>query len=62
MREWSDDFLDETRRTWQPLSKEPLTAADAHEICEAMVEFFTVLKRTRDDATKQQSGSTDHSR
>lgn len=59
---WSDNFLRETIRVWQPLSREPLTAADAHEICESMVGFFTVLKRIHDDATKQQSSSTDHSR
>ena len=41
----SNEFLDETIRVWQPLSKEPLTYADAEEITESMVGYFGTLLR-----------------
>ena len=42
----SKEFLDETIRVWQPLSKEPLTYADAEEITDNMVVgYFNTLLR-----------------
>ena len=40
---YSNEFLGETIRVWQPLSKEPLTYADAEEIAENVVGYFKVL-------------------
>ena len=40
---YSKEFLDETIRVWQPLSKEPLTYANAEEIIENTVGYFKVL-------------------
>ncbi len=42
---WDEAFLKRTIDEWQPLSKEPLTLADAQEICDNMVGLFQVLVR-----------------
>jgi len=42
---WDEAFLRRTIKEWQPLSKEPLTLADAQEICDNMVGLFQVLVR-----------------
>ena len=47
----SKEFLNETIRVWQPLSKEPLTYADAEEITENMLGLFKVLLKI-DQETK----------
>jgi len=41
--EYSDEFLDETIKFWQPYYKEPLTREDAREIIQNFVGFFEVL-------------------
>ena len=42
---WDEAFLKRTIDEWQPLSKEPLTLADAQEICDNMVGLFRVLMK-----------------
>ncbi len=39
------DFLEETIRVWQPLSKEPLSYADAEKIIRNAVGFYGTLLR-----------------
>ena len=46
------DFLDETIRVWQPLSKEPLTYGDAEEIVENVVGYFRTLRRCAAERSK----------
>ena len=55
---YSKDFLDETIRVWQPLSKEPLTYADAEEITENMVGLFMVLLKIDEEAKAQGAKGT----
>lgn len=52
-RALSDDFLKDTIATWQPLSAEPLTMADAQEIAASMTDFFSVLARCAKEAGTQ---------
>ena len=47
---YSKEFLDKTIQAWQPLSKEPLTHADAVESIENMVEYFKVLLKIDEEA------------
>ena len=49
---YSKEFLDETIRVWQPLSKEPLTYADAEEITENVVGYFGTLRRWATERSK----------
>ena len=49
---YSKDFLDETIRVWQPLSKELLTYADAEEIIENAVGYYSALLRWAEEASK----------
>lgn len=42
---FDEAFLEMTIKTWQPLSKQPLTMADAQEIAESMIGFFAALAR-----------------
>lgn len=49
------DILRRTIATWQPLSKESLTEADAREILDSMVGFFNVLRRI-DEKVKKRAG------
>lgn len=53
LHKYSKDFLDETIRVWQPLSKEPLTYADAEEITENMVGYFNTLLRWEAEARQK---------
>ena len=46
------EFLDETIRVWQPLSKELLTYADAEEIIENAVGYYSTLIRWAEEASK----------
>lgn len=43
-------FLEDTIKAWQPLSAEPLTMADAQEIAESVVGFFSALARCAKEA------------
>ena len=49
----SKEFLDETIRVWQPLSKEPLTYQDAVEIIDNAVGFYGVLLRCAREAEER---------
>ena len=49
---YSRDFLDETIRVWQPLSKEPLTHADAEEIIKNAAGYYSTLLRWAKEALK----------
>ena len=51
---YSKEFLNETIRVWQPLSKEPLTYADAEEITENMVGYFKVLLKIDEELKMKQ--------
>lgn len=42
---FDEAFLKASIKVWQPLSREPLTLADAHEIAESMTGFFAALAR-----------------
>ena len=60
MRTLSDDFLKDTIKVWQPLSAEPLTAADAREIAESMTGFFAALARCKKEAGARSRLSRPH--
>ena len=47
---FDEAFLMETLEVWQPLSREPLTMADAREIAESMTGFFAALARCAKEA------------
>ena len=49
---YSQEFLDETIRVWQPLSKEPLTYVDAEEIIENAVGYYGTLLRWAEEGSK----------
>ena len=56
-----DAFLRETIKVWQPLSAEPLTLADAHEIAASMTDFFAALTRCAKEAeTRSRSSRPDN--
>lgn len=42
---FSEKLLRETIQVWQPCSPEPLTLADAEEICRNVTGLFTVLRK-----------------
>jgi len=46
----NEALLRETIEVWQPLSREPLTMADAQEIAESMTGFFAALARCAREA------------
>lgn len=43
MADYSEQFLQETIKVWQPHSPEPLTLEDAREIANNMAELFIYL-------------------
>ena len=43
MRAYSNEFLEETIKIWQPHSTEDLSLEDARAITENIVELFTFL-------------------
>ena len=47
---FDETFLEATIRAWQPLSRKPLTLADAHEIAESMTGLFAALARCAKEA------------
>lgn len=47
---YDERFLKHTIEVWQPLSREPLTMADAQEIAESMTGFFAALARCAAEA------------
>ena len=49
---FDETFLKATVKTCQPLSREPLTLADAQEIAESMTGFFAALARCAKEASQ----------
>ncbi len=54
---YSKEFLDETIRVWQPLSKEPLTYQDAVEIIDNAVGFYGTLLRCAREAERRKAAA-----
>lgn len=49
---YSREFLDQTIRVWQPLSRKPLTYTDAEETIENAVGYYSTLLRWAEEASK----------
>ena len=58
---FDETFLQATVKTWQPLSREPLTMADAEEIAESMTGYFSALARCTKEAGVQLNKPTQES-
>jgi hypothetical protein len=46
--EFSREFLEETKKVWQPMSLTPLSLEDAREIAENMLALVLFLNEIRD--------------
>ena len=53
---FSEAFLEETRRAWQPLSQAPLTEGDCREIADSMIQLFTTLVKCAREREKREGG------